>query len=141
MIIILIRVRNGFSSGPKKNQVGKITRYAWNFGDGGTGTGSSVRHTFAKGGIYKVTLNVSDGTYSDECLALIRAHTDQTLRIPQVLLDTDQKNEQDDQHYLGYALFSDLDILGVNSVHHGGGQEPINYAEILNIMRRKPYRK
>jgi len=31
-------------------------------------------------------------------------------------------------------LFSDLDILGVNSVHHGGGQEPVNYAEILNII-------
>jgi inosine-uridine nucleoside N-ribohydrolase len=65
---------------------------------------------------------------------LIRVHTDETLSIPQVLLDTDQKNEQDDQHYLGYGLFSDLDILGVNSVHHGGGQEPINYEEILNII-------
>jgi inosine-uridine nucleoside N-ribohydrolase len=50
------------------------------------------------------------------------------------LLDTDQKNEQDDQHYLGYAVFSELDVLGVNSVHHGGGQEPINYAEILFVL-------
>jgi inosine-uridine nucleoside N-ribohydrolase len=54
--------------------------------------------------------------------------------VPQVLLDTDQKNEQDDQHYLGYGLFSELDLLGVNSVHHGGGQEPINYEEILHII-------
>ncbi|MHC4109777.1 MAG: PKD domain-containing protein [Planctomycetota bacterium] len=117
-----------------KDSVGKIVDYAWDFGDGGAGAGRSVRHTFIKAGIYKVILKVSDGTYFDECLALVRVHTDETLGIPQVLLDTDQKNEQDDQHYLGYALFSNLNILGVNSVHHGGGQEPMNYAEILNII-------
>jgi len=116
------------------DSVGKIAEYAWDFRDGGTAVGRRVRHTFAKAGIYRVVLTVSDGTYSDECLMLIRVHTDETLSIPQVLLDTDQKNEQDDQHYLGYGLFSDLDILGVNSVHHGGGQEPVNYAEILNII-------
>jgi len=114
--------------------VGKIAEYAWDFGDGSTSSGRSVRHAFAKAAVYRVVLTVSDATYSDECLALIRVHTDETLSIPQVLLDTDQKNEQDDQHYLGYGLFSDLDILGVNSVHHGGGQEPVNYAEILNII-------
>jgi inosine-uridine nucleoside N-ribohydrolase len=54
--------------------------------------------------------------------------------VPQVHLDTDQKNEQDDQHYFGYALFSELDVLGVNSVHHGGGQELINYREILHVL-------
>ncbi|HCO94694.1 MAG TPA: hypothetical protein DIU00_12215 [Phycisphaerales bacterium] len=117
-----------------KGSVGKILGYEWNFGDGGSAAGRRARHTFDKAGIYKVVLTVSDGTYSDECFMLIRVHTDETLNIPQVLLDTDQKNEQDDQHYLGYGLFSDLDILGVNSVHHGGGQEPVNYAEILNII-------
>ena len=114
--------------------VGKITGYAWDFGNGSTTSCSRYRLTFAKEGIYKVVLSVSDGTYSDKCLMLIRVHTDETLSIPQVLLDTDQKNEQDDQHYLGYGLFSDLDILGVNSVHHGGGQESVNYAEILNVI-------
>ncbi|MHC4326181.1 MAG: PKD domain-containing protein, partial [Planctomycetota bacterium] len=118
----------------ENGSVGKITRYAWDFGDNSTAAGRRVRHVFAKAGIYKVLLTVSDETYSDECLVLVRVHTDETLSIPQVLLDTDQKNEQDDQHYLGYGLFSDLDILGVNSVHHGGGQEPVNYAEILNII-------
>ena len=84
--------------------------------------------------IYSIKLTVSDGKYSHECPALVRAHTSKTIDVPQVVLDTDQKNEQDDQHYLGYGLFSELDILGVNSVHHGGGQEPINYEEILNII-------
>jgi len=114
--------------------LGQIKAYAWDFGDGNSATGRRAKHSFAKAGVYQVVLRVSDGTYSDECLALIRVHTDETLDIPQVLLDTDQKNEQDDQHYLGYALFSDLDILGVNSVHHGGGQEPVNYAEIQHVI-------
>ncbi len=34
--------------------------YAWAFGDGGTGTGPSVNHTFGSGGLYSVTLTVSD---------------------------------------------------------------------------------
>ena len=118
----------------ENGSVGKIAGYTWNFGDGSSAIGKRARHTFTKAGIYKVVLTVSDGMYSDECFMLVRVHTDETLSIPQVLLDTDQKNEQDDQHYLGYGLFSDLDILGVNSVHHGGGQEPVNYAEILNII-------
>lgn len=114
--------------------LGDIKSYAWDFGDGQSATDRRVRHSFAQAGIYRVVLRVSDGTYSDACSALIRVHTDETLDIPQVLLDTDQKNEQDDQHYLGYALFSDLDILAVNSVHHGGGQEPVNYAEIQHVI-------
>jgi len=114
--------------------VGTIRSYAWDFGDGKTGAGREVRHTFGKPGIYRVVLTVSDGTYSDDGAAIVRAHTPQTLHVPQVVLDTDQKNEQDDQHYFGYGLFSELDVLAVNSVHHGGGQEPINYKEILHVL-------
>ena len=117
-----------------KARFGQPTTWAWDFGDGTTATGQNTQHNYAKPGIYKVRLTASDGKHSDESLALVRAHTSQTLRLPQVLLDTDQKNEQDDQHYFGYALFSDLDVLGVNSIHHGGGQEPVNYAEILYVL-------
>lgn len=116
------------------DSVGRITDYQWDFGDDETGRGRQTRHAYDRVGIYKVRLTVSDGKYEDDCLAIVRVHTEQTLHVPQVFLDTDQKNEQDDQHYFGYALFSELDILGVNSVHHGGGQEPINYEEILNIL-------
>ena len=114
--------------------IGKITKFDWDFGDGSTAKGKTVNYVFTKPGIYKVSLSVNDGKYEDQCLAIIRAHTTKSLHIPQVVLDTDQKNEQDDQHYLSYGLFSELDILGVNSIHHGGGQEPINYAEILHII-------
>jgi chitodextrinase len=113
---------------------GAIEKYAWDFGNGQIAPGKRVRHAFARPGIYQVKLTVADDKYSDDCLLIVRAHSEDTLRVPQVVLDTDQKNEQDDQHYLGYALFSELDILGVNSIHHGGGQEPINYQEILHII-------
>ncbi len=114
--------------------IGKVRTHAWDFGDGTTGSGAKVEHAFEKPGVYAVRLKVSDGTYEDETSALLRVHTPETVHVPQVVLDTDAKNEQDDQHYLGYALFSELDLLAINSIHHGGGQEPVNYAEILHVI-------
>jgi len=113
---------------------GRPTELAWDFGDGRKASGEKVSHVFARPGIFRVRLTASDGAARDTSGAIVRAHTPETLHVPQVFLDTDQKNEQDDQHYLSYAVFSQLDVLGVNSVHHGGGQEPINYAEILHIL-------
>jgi len=114
--------------------VGKVTSWKWDFGDGKVGEGARVLHTFAKAGVHHVKLTVSDGRYEDDGSAIVRAHTAATLHVPQVVLDTDQKNEQDDQHYFGYGLFSELDVLGVNSIHHGGGQEPVNYRELVNVL-------
>ena len=108
--------------------------FFWDFGDGSQAQGKRVEHAFREPGIRKVTLTLSDGKHKHVGMALVRVHTLRTLQIPQVHLDTDQKNEQDDQHYFGYALFSELDVLGVNSVHHGGGQEPVNYREILHVL-------
>lgn len=108
--------------------------FTWDFGDGSQAEGKRVEHRFQQPGIRKVALTVSDGKHRHTGLAIVRVHTPQRLHVPQVHLDTDQKNEQDDQHYFGYALFSELDVLGVNSVHHGGGQEPVNYREILHVL-------
>jgi len=74
--------------------------------------------------------------------AIVRVHTPETVHLPQVLLDTDARNEVDDQHYIAYGLFSNLDVLGINSAHHGphrtnhfgAAQEEINYGEILYII-------
>jgi inosine-uridine nucleoside N-ribohydrolase len=108
--------------------------FAWDFSDGSQATGKQAEHVFREAGIQKVTLTVSSGKHKHVGMAIVRVHTPETLHVPQVHLDTDQKNEQDDQHYFGYALFSELDILGVNSVHHGGGQEAVNYGEILHVL-------
>ncbi|MFE8034611.1 S8 family serine peptidase, partial [Thiohalocapsa marina] len=47
---------------------GTIVAYAWDFGDGQTGSGSTPSHTYASAGDYEVTLIVTDndGAISDE---------------------------------------------------------------------------
>jgi PKD repeat protein len=40
---------------------GDDLKYAWNFGDGETGEGSRVTHSYAKGGHYKAAMTVDDG--------------------------------------------------------------------------------
>jgi PKD repeat protein len=39
---------------------GTIASYAWNFGDGGTSTGSNSSHTYTSSGSYPITLTVTD---------------------------------------------------------------------------------
>jgi gliding motility-associated-like protein len=42
------------------NTPGTISNYDWNFGDGNTGTGASVAHTFTNAGLYTVRLIITD---------------------------------------------------------------------------------
>jgi PKD repeat protein len=39
---------------------GQIASYAWNFGDGTTGSGATVSHAYTRAGLYSVTLTVTD---------------------------------------------------------------------------------
>jgi hypothetical protein len=55
-------------------RAGKPRRFIWAFGDGTTLKGQRVKHTFARPGVYTVSLTASDGKYEDECLAIVRAH-------------------------------------------------------------------
>jgi len=115
----------------------------WDLGDGATADGSSVSHIYQKPGVYRVVMGSTVGdTFNELSSAIVRVHTPETLHLPQIFLDTDARNEIDDQHYIAYGLFSNLDVLGINSIHHGlrpdhGGhyQEQINYGEIHYIIQ------
>jgi PKD repeat protein len=49
-----------FSAAGSADSDGTIASHAWNFGDGGTGNGASVSHTYAAAGSYTATLTVTD---------------------------------------------------------------------------------
>ena len=61
-------------AGPSTDPENAITGYAWNFGDGATGTGEVDEHNYAAPGSYQVTLTVTD----DEGL---EASTTQTVEV------------------------------------------------------------
>lgn len=113
---------------------GAPTFYHWDFGDGGTAEGTPVHHVFSKPGIHHVKVEASDGCASSHSLAIVRVHTPETVNVPQVFLDSDMGNEADDQHYFAYALFSELDVLGVSSVHAGWENEPYMNEEIHRVL-------
>ncbi len=54
--VLTASVNGSASSDPD----GTIASYAWDFGDGGTGTGVTADHSYAIGGTYPVTLTVTD---------------------------------------------------------------------------------
>lgn len=51
-----------FDASASTDADGTITSYSWNFGDGTTGTGAQVNHTFQTQGSYNVQLTITDNT-------------------------------------------------------------------------------
>ena len=49
-----------FSGADSSDEDGRIVSYAWNFGDGTTGSGRNVTHSYSAAGCYKITLTVTD---------------------------------------------------------------------------------
>ena len=49
-----------FDGGQSTSPTGPVSTWTWDFGDGTTGAGVKVSHTYARAGTYPVTLRVSD---------------------------------------------------------------------------------
>jgi PKD repeat protein len=57
-----------FDASASTDDDGSISSYAWSFGDGGTGSGRQVTHSFDESGSYPVTLTVTDNAGSSSTL-------------------------------------------------------------------------
>jgi PKD repeat protein len=42
------------------NAINQVASFSWDFGDGGTGSGQTVTHTFSKAGVFTVQLTITD---------------------------------------------------------------------------------
>ena len=50
-----------FSAEQSSDPESTLNTFTWDFGDGNTGSGPRVQHTYTKTGEYRVTLQVNDG--------------------------------------------------------------------------------
>lgn len=62
-----------FDGASSSDPDGDRLSFTWDFGDGTTGSGNNIKHTYAKGGLYKATLFVDDGENSD-CSGASKVH-------------------------------------------------------------------
>ena len=62
---ICITEKADFDASMSLDNDGDTLTYIWDFGDGKTGKGNNISHKYSKGGLYKVTLKVDDGSETE----------------------------------------------------------------------------
>jgi len=78
-----------FNASASADSDGTIASYAWNFGDGTTGSGVTTQHTYTAAGTYTATLKVTDdrgATSSTSVTVQVQAAPVQTIRVESIVL-------------------------------------------------------
>lgn len=76
-----------FDASKSSTESGRKLSYLWNFGDGQTGEGARVTHSYDKGGNYRVILTVKDDsgsacdTSSDSFVAIVNAKPEAIIQV------------------------------------------------------------
>ena len=98
-------------SGAGSTDDSAIVSYAWNFGDGSTGSGVSVTHTYLVDGTYTLTLTVTDdrGLTGTDTLSVTVAAQDLpptaafTYSVTDLTVSVDASSSSDDHGIVSYA--------------------------------------
>jgi PKD repeat protein len=61
----IVNLPISFDASASADPDGDALEILWSFGDGGNATGALAMHSYGAGGLYEVSVNVTDGTFSD----------------------------------------------------------------------------
>ncbi|WP_219093950.1 PKD domain-containing protein [Streptomyces sp. JJ38] len=134
-----------FDASGSSDPDGRIVSYAWDFGDGESGSGVSPSHTYAAAGSYEVTLTVTDDAgNTDSVTRSVRAGAPPAGEAPQAaftafcmqnVCDFDASNSTDaDGDIASYAWeFGDGGTAGGVTVSHAYPIAQQNYTARLTV--------
>jgi len=123
-----------FSGASSEDQDGTgITSYEWDFGDGTLGTGETVYHAYTIGGIYTVTLRVTDGQNQLSDLAYFSMTVKD--RLPYVA-DLVKWKVKPEAHRWDYSndVATDDGLVGLTALARNRGSEAINISVTFAII-------